>query len=149
MHYQRWKRLGDPTRNLIEERPKTCMVDGCERPVHGNGMCGAHWNRNARHGSPTGGSPDREPRGLSCSEPGCDLPAKARRLCRGHYKVWRLENVPGAREKANAERRAWGDRNREALAAAFQAYRTANSDQLAQNLEACRGCRCLTPQHGH
>lgn len=131
MHYQRWKRLGDPTRNLIEERPKTCMVDGCERPVHGNGMCGAHWVRNARHGSPTGGDPDRLPPGLKCSEPACDLPAKARQLCRAHYKAWRLRNVEGERSRRAEQYRSWRERNADYIAEYSRQWRARAPEQRA------------------
>ena len=31
----------------------------------------------------------------TCSEPGCDRPAKYRGLCGSHYQVWQRENRPG------------------------------------------------------
>lgn len=37
------------------EMKKQCSVDGCERPIAGLGMCGSHYMRYRRHGSPHGG----------------------------------------------------------------------------------------------
>ena len=33
----------------------TCVIDGCEKPVHGRGWCKAHYIRWERHGDPKGG----------------------------------------------------------------------------------------------
>lgn len=54
MHYQRWRKHGDP----LYERPlivgvARCSIDGCENIVQARGWCSAHWSRWDRHGSPT------------------------------------------------------------------------------------------------
>lgn len=36
---------------------RTCSVGGCERPVYGRGMCGAHYGRWWRHGDCLAGRP--------------------------------------------------------------------------------------------
>lgn len=46
---------------LDEER---CTVDGCDKPKIAKGFCSAHWKRNQRYGSPTGGPPLRTTPGL-------------------------------------------------------------------------------------
>lgn len=33
-----------------------CTVEGCKKAHYARGFCVAHWERNRRHGSPTGGS---------------------------------------------------------------------------------------------
>lgn len=47
-HYQRWKKYKDPSQTAHKE---TCTIEGCEKKHFGNGMCGMHYARVARHGS--------------------------------------------------------------------------------------------------
>lgn len=65
----------------------TCSVDGCNRssrePGCARGMCGKHYKRFRKHGSPHISLIDREGSGL-CSAPGCDRKSKAKRLCSMH-----------------------------------------------------------------
>lgn len=60
MHYRRWRRHGDPT--IKKVKPKTgciCEIEGCNRPVKGDGLCNVHWCRRKRHGDPLGGGRER------------------------------------------------------------------------------------------
>lgn len=34
---------------------KLCMIEGCDKPAHGGGLCTAHRSRQRRHGHPLGG----------------------------------------------------------------------------------------------
>lgn len=56
---------------------RTCSVEGCERPVYGRGMCGAHYGRWWRHGGPLAGRPttlrDRFFAKVRVDESGCWL----------------------------------------------------------------------------
>lgn len=36
---------------------RICTVEGCGKPVHGGGLCSAHWNRKRRYGDPLGSKP--------------------------------------------------------------------------------------------
>ena len=38
-----------------------CSVANCTRRVRSNGLCGAHYYRQRRHGDPLGGAPSRQP----------------------------------------------------------------------------------------
>lgn len=51
MHYQRFRRHGDPSVNLRMQR-KGCDVEGCPNPHYGLGYCRIHWWRFKRHGDP-------------------------------------------------------------------------------------------------
>ena len=42
MHYQRQYRYGSTEKRRTR---KTCSADGCDRPAHGRGLCGAHYVR--------------------------------------------------------------------------------------------------------
>lgn len=42
----------------------------------------------------------------TCSVDDCDRPVKAREMCSRHYRQWRLDNVPGLRERDNASQQA-------------------------------------------
>lgn len=41
---------------------KICEIDGCDKPRHAHGLCGAHYQRRERHGDPLAGrTPDGAP----------------------------------------------------------------------------------------
>ena len=73
---------------------KVCKVEGCSRPVHTRGLCGAHYQRQ-RKGQPLEvpigemyeGRARQVARG--CRIEGCERPHKARGLCSRHYQRWR------------------------------------------------------------
>lgn len=46
-HYLRWSRNGDVREDIPLSRPptRTCVVDGCSRPVHGHDLCRTHLGR--------------------------------------------------------------------------------------------------------
>lgn len=50
MHYQRWRRYGNPTALL--PRHDACQVDGCPKPLRSqvSGLCEMHYYRRRRHG---------------------------------------------------------------------------------------------------
>jgi len=67
---------------------RQCTVVGCERTVHGRGLCMKHYQaERRRHGGfqervyDMSGRPSRR----MCVEAGCDRLAKARGLCNKHY----------------------------------------------------------------
>jgi len=41
---------------MSTKQPKSCPVEACDRPVTHRGFCRSHYNRQTRHGSPTGGA---------------------------------------------------------------------------------------------
>lgn len=70
-----------------ECRPR-CCVEGCEKPQHSKGMCGAHARRAARYGDPL--TPlQRQPNEGLCSVDGCPEPMRKRTWCAKHYAMWR------------------------------------------------------------
>ena len=54
MHYQRWKRHGDPTavKRVASYEGQKCSVVTCERGARSGGMCATHYNRQHRWGDP-------------------------------------------------------------------------------------------------
>lgn len=59
MHYNRWKKHGDPNIVLTPGRKRSnakCSANGCERLAHGRGLCGMHYARWHAHGDPNGPS---------------------------------------------------------------------------------------------
>lgn len=83
IHYQRWKRHGDP---LYERGRRLCSIDGCHKPHCANGYCAAHNWRFKTHGDPLGGGPSpMRNQGHTCSVDGCDNPADTKQLCVSHY----------------------------------------------------------------
>jgi hypothetical protein len=54
MHWQRWRKNGDPLRLARAERfaaqPTTCSVEGCDEPRKSRGWCKAHYLRWFRRG---------------------------------------------------------------------------------------------------
>lgn len=52
---------------------KICSVDGCDRKMHGKGMCNFHYVK------------ARELTAPACIFPECDKPGRARDMCHSHY----------------------------------------------------------------
>lgn len=92
MHYQRWKRHGDPLKSLYLQPPKKCSIDGCDSIVDARGWCSRHYQRWEHHGDPLGGGPARADMssnlGRTCSIEGCAKSAKARGWCSMHHGRW-------------------------------------------------------------
>lgn len=88
---------------MIRSQRKSCSVDGCDRPAHCVGMCGAHWQRYKRGTatSRTGFTDPIEPRrkrsGVGCSVLGCGLPSHSLGLCKKHYS--RSRGASGLHQK--------------------------------------------------
>jgi hypothetical protein len=66
-----------------------CSVDRCDKPIKVKGLklCAKHYLRYTKHGSPTGGGPERytSPTGV-CIIEGCGKPHAARGYCTSHHK---------------------------------------------------------------
>ena len=86
MHYQRWKKHGDPTINLILQRPQVCLMDGCERKPAGRGLCKMHWHRWRRHGDPTVVAVGPKPTHVGCLVDGCEGKHHAQGYCSKHWQ---------------------------------------------------------------
>ena len=81
LHYNRWKRNGDPL--VVKERGrarKVCSVDGCDKPHTARGWCRLHY----RQWRDKGGLEVR-----LCTVDKCDNPHMARGYCGKHYNRWR------------------------------------------------------------
>jgi len=50
LHFQRWKRHGDPLYVRPQLEPGPCSFHGCTRPAVALGLCGTHWRRKRKHG---------------------------------------------------------------------------------------------------
>lgn len=94
---------------------RECEIDGCEKPLRGRGMCGAHYMRWQRYGDPQ--APYRTPK---CGTVG------------GHSKHRRDGTTPcdPCREAFNAHRRAYRAEQRK--------YREQNKDYRAGTCTECK-----------
>lgn len=77
----------------------TCSIDGCERPVNARGWCGTHYARWRNNGDPL-----------------------------VVQRVARLENDAIRRQRQNAAKKRWRQRNPEAMAAARARWEAANPE---------------------
>lgn len=72
---------------------RTCSVDGCEKKLHGGGMCSMHYKRWKRYGDPLMVLHPKAP-GATCSVSGCGKAHKGRGLCAAHLRRFRLYGSP-------------------------------------------------------
>jgi hypothetical protein len=85
MHYQRWKKHGDPGITASVRPGGICQVDGCAKPHVARGWCSTHydrWQRTEGTGRPR------------CSVEGCENPALKRGWCGKHYERWKKHGDP-------------------------------------------------------
>lgn len=68
LHYQRWRKHGDPLASFKKVGRSICTVEGCERPIVGRGLCSRHYK-----------IPERQ-----CSVQGCERLVRTGGLCDGH-----------------------------------------------------------------
>lgn len=55
MHYERFRKHGDPLVTLTPQRGHgrpVCSIEGCGKPSVGRGWCVMHWTRWSKHGDP-------------------------------------------------------------------------------------------------
>jgi 5-methylcytosine-specific restriction endonuclease McrA len=96
LHYQRWRRHGDPLHERPHPAPPAesdprprCAVPDCGRVVDARGFCSLHYQRWLHYGDPLGVAPRRErPPKRICSIPGCDSEHYARGYCLMHWARW-------------------------------------------------------------
>lgn len=96
MHYNRWRRKGDPGQAApIEVRAteKPCSVGECPNVASARGWCKKHYMR--WHSTGSLEIPDRSHltlnAGKDCSFSGCGRPAKCKGLCSAHYSMSRAK----------------------------------------------------------
>lgn len=64
-----------------------CRVADCGKPIHGRGLCGAHYRRWRLYGSEYGGKQvNRQP--AKCVVPQCGRKPSAHDLCAAHVLRW-------------------------------------------------------------
>lgn len=77
---------------------RLCEVSNCDNRAHIRSLCGKHYARYLRHGSPTGGrAPRRTKPQKICNLTGCAHPVVARGLCNAHYSQWKSHNFSEVR----------------------------------------------------
>ncbi|WP_050979776.1 hypothetical protein [Fictibacillus macauensis] len=65
---------------------KICMIEDCEKPVAGRGLCHMHYKRWARHGDPLTTKVRKV-----CQVEGCESPHLCKGYCEKHYRKMRKE----------------------------------------------------------
>lgn len=83
----------------------TCIIEGCENPVHARQMCPMHYQRTRKNGSPhktrkVGRKPGRRPETPeTCTYQDCDRPHFAKGLCTRHYQKAYTTGSPDGRPR--------------------------------------------------
>lgn len=89
VHYERWRRHGDPLWVAVFAKDLPCSADGCDRLQDQNGYCNMHDRRVKLYGSPEGRRRIKVP----CIGPECTNlvgEQSTTQLCGGHYKQFTL-----------------------------------------------------------
>ena len=78
---------------------KPCSIDGCNGNAHYSkrgalGYCSRHYLRLLRHGSVTGGGPDRDMSLRTCPVEGCEERVKSGGYCHKHYARYKRHGDP-------------------------------------------------------
>ncbi|MGC4378912.1 hypothetical protein WD019_18635 [Fictibacillus sp. Mic-4] len=63
---------------------KRCVIDNCEKPAVGRGMCHMHYKRWQRHGDPFATSVRKV-----CTIEGCAGKHFCKGFCQNHYRKWK------------------------------------------------------------
>lgn len=91
LHYERWKRTGDPESGPI------CSIQGCNNPQTARGWCRMHYQRWWKQGDP-GDAERLSQSGRGCSVDGCSRPHEGRGFCRMHRTRLRRSGEIGPSE---------------------------------------------------
>lgn len=83
MHYERWRKHGDPLTTLNRE---CCTIEGCSGKHLALGLCQMHYHRRRLNGDAGEPARRRHPRPAdTCSVDGCSGRHRAIGLCAKHY----------------------------------------------------------------
>lgn len=80
---------------------KICSTDGCNKPIHGRGLCNTHyagWLRSENKNRESAITPE------TCAIDGCEKPAKTRNWCVAHYTRYQRHGHPLASAKPKTPR---------------------------------------------
>jgi hypothetical protein len=99
MHYNRWRRTGDPGEVSPRKRSiagRTCEVEGCLRMIKAGHFCAMHTERLKKTGSvgTVESSRHRYKSDQLCSIADCDRLATSKGWCELHYKRWKKWGDP-------------------------------------------------------
>lgn len=138
MHYNRWRRNGDPLVAGVERESnaRACKIDGCAALAAVRGWCSRHYSHFRNHGHPTEKRWSEKP----CDHCGVMIMPKTslQRYCKdcaNHdaaatkyevVKAWRKLNP----EKVNAQARRRHKRSPEKFATATRRYRDRHGDRI-------------------
>lgn len=81
MHYERFRRNGDPTIIKVGNYPKECLV--CGNTTYAKGLCSLHYSRYYRTGI-------TQIISKKCIVEACNKKVDQERLCKTHYKMWSI-----------------------------------------------------------
>lgn len=71
---------------LAEAPPKPCTIDGCERPLTARGLCGTHYRRLERRGTPADPGPRARVWDPICTIGRCERPEHVGGICLPHLR---------------------------------------------------------------
>lgn len=97
----------------MADSQRICAVDGCDNPVKPGrkGMCGKHYKRSHRYGSPDGFASKRERPVVQCSVEGCNRTSDEWRIlagrCERHHKAHKKYGEVGLAPYQHGEQREW------------------------------------------
>ncbi len=109
MHYQRFKRTGDPEKTIKKPYIEGCLIDNCLKQHAAKGYCSSHYSNLLKTGDPLGKRYKQVQ--IYCKIKGCGQKQAAHKLCIMHYHRGKKLDTPTLQEWRDCDGQGFVDKS--------------------------------------